>query len=93
MPQPFRRRTHNVINMEPNVLLLRPGLAQLMALVAGYWSRLEMVLSQPYAFLLGGDNEAALEKYHSVSSIDRRAALFLQRRQIYPQDLLRTIRV
>lgn len=66
MPQPFQPLAHRTVTIDPKAILERPKLAALIALVAGYWSRLEGVLSFPFALLLGGEEPTALACYHSV---------------------------
>ena len=90
MPQPFKRRSDQEVIISPDAILQRPNFAALIALVAGYWSRLEHVFGMPFAFLLAGNEPTALACYHSVFELGLRKQLFISaaNTRYLPQELI-----
>jgi hypothetical protein len=75
MPQPFRHLSGDLIE-DPNVLLQRPNLAVLIALIAAKWTRIETQLAFMFGYMLKSEEGSALAIYHTLIDRSLREAAF-----------------
>lgn len=90
MPQPFKRREGQQVNVSPGSIIARPGLAIGISLVASHWAKLEHTLSLGFTVLLGGQEPSAFEAYHELFELNLRHKMFLAaaRRRNLPNELI-----
>ncbi len=77
MPQPFKRKPNQKVQIAPSAVLHRPTLAVMIANVASHWSKLEQSLSISFATILSGQEPSALANYNAIFDVSLRHTQFL----------------
>jgi hypothetical protein len=90
MPQPFKRRENQTVNLSPGSIMHRPALAIGIAFVATHWAQIEFTLSLAFTVLLGGQEPSAFEAYHELFELGLRHKMFraAARRRQLPAELI-----